>query len=289
MTNKPLSPVVLEATLIAGFVASLRSIGKISNSSILAYQCDLIALESWLSENNSDLLSIDNRAINQYLLFRMSAGYKASSNARLLSSIKKFYRYLVGLQLMTSDPSFAIVPPKVLSKPVKVLSELQLETLMAVPNIDQFIGLRDRAMLEVLCSTGVKVSELIELRLSDVNFGTAMIKVKTANNSIRSVYLTPQCCRWLKKYQSSARQAFIIKQDSDLLFLSQRGLKMTRQTFWYRIKGYAVSAKLDFVVSAQALRRSFAVHLLREGIELPVVQQVLGHSKIASTNKYTNV
>lgn len=283
-----LSTTEMNKHLIVDFISYLQHDDKISSSSAAAYRSDLFALCQWLSDKKHDLLLIDSRVINLYFLSRLGKGFKTSSNARQLSSIKKLYTYLLGMQKVSSDPSFAIKLPRVIPKAVQVLTQYQIELLMSAPNVHERLGLRDRVMLEVLCSTGVKVSELIALRLTHLNLKTSSILVATTNHT-RSVYLTKQCCEWLQKYRSITRHTFIKQQDDDWLFLSERGCKMTRQAFWYRIKGHVVAAGLDFVVSGQVLRHSFAVHLLREGIELPVVQQVMGHRKIASTSKYSKV
>ena len=275
--------------LVAEFINYLGQTKGLSANSCAAYQHDLQGFSRWLSVKQIDLINVDSKDINQYFYGRMVEGYKASSNARLLSCFKGFYRFLLGLEITSHDPCFGLQQPKVTRVAANVLSATEIDAIMAAPLTSEILGLRDRAMLEVLYSCGMKVSELLGLRLGDVDAKRAELKVKNSDGQFRSVWLTRQCCHWLQKYQQEGRCRLIKRQSNDWLFLSERGLKMTRQAFWYRFKNYANQAKLGPNISPQILRRSFAVHLLSNGVELDAMQRMLGHRYQASTHQYTDL
>jgi len=272
--------------LLLEFDLYLQQECDLVDNSCQAYRRDIKSFVVWLTIANIDLLKVDSGHINQYIYARMAKGYKPSSNARLLVSLKAFYRYLLVKEVILHDPCFAIAQPKVRLKTGGVLSVQEVECLMASPDVTSSIGLRDKAMLELLYSTGVSVSELISLRIGLLSLDKAVLKVQASHSQTRDVYLTSQCCYWLNLYLKNKRIIQPITNDNDWIFLSGRGLRMTRQTFWYRIKACVAKSKLSVNISPQTLRRSFAAHLLQSGVETAVVQQVLGHKQAASVARY---
>jgi integrase/recombinase XerD len=271
---------------LTDFLCCLENEKRLASSSCTAYKTDISGFISWLNLARENVLAIDNRHINQYLYARMANGYKPSSNARLLASLKAFYRYLLVKKLVFSDPCFSITQPKIVAKNSSIIVPQDVERLMLAPDVENAIGLRDRAMLEVLYSTGISVSELISLRIALLNLKQASLKVVSSKDELRVVFLTEQCCHWLGLYLKEERKKAQKKDQNDWMFLSGRGLKMTRQTFWYRIKAYVAKSGLSDNISPQTLRRSFAAHILDSGVELRVVQQILGHKQEASTARY---
>jgi len=271
---------------LSDFLWCLENEKQLASSSCAAYKTDIIGFIGWLNLARESALAIDNRHINQYLYARMAKGYKPSSNARLLASLKAFYKHLLIKQLVFSDPCFSITQPKILAKNSSVIEPENVERLLLAPDIESAIGLRDRAMLEVLYSTGVSVSELISLRISLLDLKQASLKVASSKGELRVVFLTEQCCQWLGLYLKAEQKKAQKKYQNDWMFLSERGRRMTRQTFWYRIKAYVAKSGLSDNISPQTLRRSFAAHILDSGVELRVVQQILGHKQEASTVRY---
>jgi len=268
------------------FLCYLENEKQLARSSCSAYKADIAGFVSWLNLARENVLVIDNRHVNQYLYARLAKGYKPSSNARLLASLKGFYEYLLIKQLVVSDPCFSITQPKITVEHSSIIEPLDVERLMLVPDVESAIGLRDRAMLEVLYSTGVSVSELISLRIALLNLKQATLKVASSKGELRAVFLTEQCCYWLGLYLNEEQKKAQKKDQNDWMFLSERGQRMTRQTFWYRIKAYVAKSGLSDNISPQTLRRSFAAHILESGVELRVVQQILGHKQEASTVRY---
>jgi len=272
---------------LTDFLWCLENEKQLARSSCSAYKRDIEGFISWLNTARENVLAIDNRQINQYLYARMAKGYKPSSNARLLASLKAFYKHLLIKQVVFSDPCFSVIQPKVIAKNTSIIEVEDVERLMSAPDVENAIGLRDRAMLEVLYSTGVSVSELISLRLPLLDLKQATLKVASSKGELRRLFLTKESCHWLGLYLQEERKKRQKKDQNDWMFLSERGQRMTRQTFWYRIKAYVAKSGLSDNISPQTLRRSFAVHILGSGVELKVVQQILGHKQALSTARYS--
>ena len=211
------------------------------------------------------------------------------STARLLSSLRRFYQYLLREQLITDDPTAQIESPK-LGRPLpKSLTEEQVEKLLQAPDAETALGLRDRAMLETLYATGLRVSELVGLTLQQANLQAGVVKVIGKGDKERLVPLGEEAVEWLQRYLNEARAKLLHGQISDALFPTARGAAMTRQAFWYNLKRYTRVAGIETHLSPHTLRHAFATHLLNHGADLRVVQMLLGHVDLSTTQIYTQV
>ncbi|MGB3622653.1 site-specific tyrosine recombinase XerD [Ketobacter sp. MCCC 1A13808] len=262
----------------------------LSDNSLQSYRRDLLAYAGWLvKERERGILQATDQLLNEYLAHRFEQKFNARSTARFLSAVRGFYQYCLREALIDLDPSVNIEMPK-LGKPLpKTLSETDVDALLAAPDTDSDIGLRDKAMLEVLYACGVRVSELVGLSTYDVNMRQGVIRLMGKGNKERLVPMGEEAINWLSRYHRLARGAFLQNPESDVLFPSSRGVQMTRQTFWHRIKYYTVVAGIQSTVSPHTLRHAFATHLLNHGADLRVVQLLLGHSDLSTTQIYTHV
>jgi len=225
-----------------------------------------------------------------YLSYRVQQGSRPRTSARLLSSIRRFYRYLIRQGAVQNDPSAQIEFPK-LGKPLpETLGEEEVERLLNAPNVNKPQGVRDRAMLEVLYACGLRVSELVGLDLNQVNLNHGVIRVVGKGNKERLIPFGEQASEWLTRYVNQFRAELLkSKKQSDSLFVSNRGAAMTRQAFWHMIKKYAKRVEISKHLSPHTLRHAFATHLLNHGADLRVVQMLLGHSDLSTTQIYTHV
>jgi integrase/recombinase XerD len=224
-----------------------------------------------------------------FLADRSQSGVKASSLARSLSSIKGFYQYMVRENYIEVNPAALIESPKQ-GRPIpKSLTEADVEALLAAPNVGTDLGLRDRAMLELLYACGLRVSELIELDMSQLNLSAGVVKVFGKGSKERLVPVGEVAQNWLQKYIKQARPQLLKVASSGVLFPSNRGQHMTRQTFWHRIKQHGITAGIQKPLSPHVIRHAFATHLLNHGADLRVIQMLLGHSDLSTTQIYTHV
>lgn len=271
------------------FLDSLWLESGLSKNTVEAYQRDLIAFATWLSKFDTDLSAASRQDILRYQSERMRQGSKVRSDARLLSSLRRFYRYLCREEIRESDPTAQIESPR-LGRPLpSSLTEQEVEDLLDQPKTTEALGLRDRAMLEVLYATGLRVSELISLKIEQVNMRQGLVRCVGKGNKERLVPLGEIALDWLQDYLLQGRPAILNDQVSDDLFPTNRGKAMTRQAFWYLIKRYAKQAMIDKNLSPHTLRHAFATHLLNHGADLRVVQLLLGHSDLSTTQIYTHV
>ena len=255
-----------------------------------AYQSDLQAFAAWLLKTRSCLLDTAEASdIEAYLGSRYRDGAKSRSMARLVSSLRKFFRYLLRENLISTDPTLRIDPPKIGRPLPKTLTEADVEALLAAPDVQDDLGLRDRAMLELLYATGLRVSELVGIRLNQVNLRQGVVRVVGKGSKDRLVPLGEEAEIWLGRYAGEARPAILGARVSDDLFVTSRGSAMSRQAFWLLIKRYALLAGIRKPISPHTLRHAFATHLLNHGADLRVVQMLLGHSDLSSTQIYTHV
>lgn len=284
------APTVEEDTaLIERFSDALWLERGLSENTLSAYRSDLQSLACWLRRNDSDLQQAARHDLLAFLQQRVEAGAKPRSSARLLSSMRRFYRYLLRESLITEDPSSRIDAPK-LGRPLpKTLTEEEVEQLLEAPDITTSLGLRDRAMLEVLYASGLRVSELVGLTLSQVNFQQGLVKVMGKGSKERLVPLGEEALHWLQRFMREGRGLLLGEQLCDALFPSKRGAAMSRQAFWQLIKRYAITAGIGKPLSPHTLRHAFATHLLNHGADLRVVQMLLGHSTLSTTQIYTFV
>jgi integrase/recombinase XerD len=254
-----------------------------------AYRSDLELFNGWLGERQGDLPSSRREAILDHLAWRIEHAYKPRSTARFLSGARGFYRYLLREKLIAVDPTLQVEMPQ-LGRPLpKSLSEADVEALLKAPDLGEALGQRDRAMLEVLYACGLRVTELIGLTLEQVNLRQGVLRIMGKGSKERLVPMGEEAIVWVERYLRDGRQTLLNGRPSDVLFPSQRGEEMTRQTFWHRIKHHAKMAGIDKSLSPHTLRHAFATHLLNHGADLRVVQMLLGHSDLSTTQIYTHV
>jgi integrase/recombinase XerD len=271
------------------FLDSLWLESGLSQNTIEAYRRDLLAFAAWLSQFDIDLAAATQQDIQRYQSQRMREGRKVRSEARLLSTLRRFYRYLLREDIRDSDPTAQLASPR-LGKPLPdSLTEQEVEDLLAQPDVTELLGLRDRTMLELLYATGLRVSELVTLQLEQLNLRQGLIRCIGKGNKERLVPVGEVALDWLQQYLYESRPGLLNGKVCDDLFPTQRGKAMTRQAFWYLIKRYASQAHIDKHLSPHTLRHAFATHLLNHGADLRVVQLLLGHSDLSTTQIYTHV
>ena len=274
--------------LIDNFIDLIWLEKGLSTNTLSAYRQDLTSFNKWLGETK--IKSVSKADLLDYLSFRLNEGYSSRSTARALSSLRAFYNYLTNEYNLQENPTAKIDSPKLGHSLPKVLSEEDVELLIQTPDTSSPIGLRDRAMLELLYACGLRVSELINLDLLSLNTRQGIVRVMGKGEKERLVPLGEEALNWLNKYLEEGRDLLCKKDTRDsALFLSKRGTSMTRQTFWYRIKGYAIQAGVDRTLSPHTLRHAFATHLLNHGADLRTVQLLLGHTSLSTTQIYTEV
>ncbi len=279
----------IDHPLIDRFLDALWLEKGLSDNTRDSYRSDLALFNGWLQERNVDLISAGREVILDHLAWRVENTYKPRSTARFLSGVRGFYRYLLREKLIFVDPTLQIDMPQ-LGKPLpKSLSEADVEALLAAPDLSEPIGERDRAMLEVLYACGLRVTELISLTLEQVNLRQGVLRVMGKGSKERLVPMGEESIVWVERYLRGARDELLGGKPSDVLFPSTRGDQMTRQTFWHRIKHQATVAGISKSLSPHTLRHAFATHLLNHGADLRVVQMLLGHSDLSTTQIYTHV
>lgn len=259
----------------------------VSDNTLTAYRSDLQKYVIWLNKNKCEMTSAQESDLRNYL--SSMQGRTARTMARHLSSIKRLYSYLVREGIMKHDPSARVEAPKIGRQLPISLTEIEVEELLNAPDIGTPLGLRDKTMLEILYASGLRVSELISLQTGQVNLRQGVVRVMGKGSKERLVPLGEVSIEWLTRYQQSARIELLGKNISDALFPTKRGEVMSRQAFWYLIKRYAVVAGINKAISPHVLRHAFATHLLNHGADLRVVQMLLGHSDISTTQIYTHV
>jgi integrase/recombinase XerD len=256
-------------------------------NTLAAYRRDLETFAKWLAPRALDEARPSD--VLDYLGHRHARGFHARSTARLVSCLRGFYRGLAERGAVKKDPTAQLEHPK-LGRPLpKGLSEADVERLLAAPDVATPLGLRDRAMLELLYATGLRISELVSLRLSMVNVRQGVVRVIGKGGRERLVPIGDEALGWMSRYVRDGRSALVKRQATDLMFPSLRGREMTRQTFWHAIKKYVALAGIVRNVSPHTLRHAFATHLINHGADLRAVQMMLGHADLSTTQIYTHV
>jgi integrase/recombinase XerD len=280
-----------EQKLIEQFIDHLWMENGLSENTLAAYRNDLAGFSAWAVTKEKKLTVANTADIQAYLASRFEAGQKTRSAARLLSSLRRFYGFLLRECKIGENPTNLLESPKGGQSLPDTLNEHQVEELLAAPDVLDDLGMRDRAMLELLYATGLRVTELITLQLSQVSVEPGVIRVVGKGDKERLVPVGEVALEWLVKYISHARPALLQKKAAtSALFVTRRGQVMTRQAFWYMIKRYAKKAGIAAdSLSPHTLRHAFATHLLNHGADLRVVQMLLGHSDISTTQIYTHV
>jgi len=278
------------ADLIDAFCDQVWLQDGLAASSLASYRRDLIAWAAWLDVRGGGLLAARRDDVETWLADQFRAKAKATSIGRRLSSLRRFYALQLQQGTLTKDPTLRVQAPKLPRRLPKSLSEAQVEALLAAPSPDTTLGMRDRAMLETLYATGLRVSELTGLKLAQVSLDMGVVRVLGKGSKERLVPLGEEAIDWLKRYVATARGELAGTAKSDAVFVTARGGPMTRQAFWGLVKRYALKAGLaPASLSPHVLRHAFATHLLNHGADLRVVQLLLGHADITTTTIYTHV
>jgi integrase/recombinase XerD len=273
----------VRADALDAFCDALWLEDGLAQNTISAYRADLEQLQNFLG---GELLRADEAALFRFMASRKG---RASSAARRLSSLKRFYQYCLRERHTDVDPTLKLDPPKRAPRFPKTLSEADVEALLAAPDTRTAMGLRDRAMLEVLYAAGLRVSELVSLKTLQVNLDAGVVRVMGKGSKERMVPLGEEAVDWIARYVKDGRPKLKGKRESEALFITARGAGMTRQAFWHLIRRYGIRAIPGKRLSPHVLRHAFATHLINHGADLRVVQMLLGHADISTTQIYTHV
>jgi len=258
----------------------------LSQNTLAAYGRDLKLLLRHLQKPLRQATEADLQGV---LAARFREGYKTRSSARWLSCVKGFYRFMVAVGRLSIDPAAHLEPPRLGRSLPGTLSEVEVQRLLKAPDLTTALGQRDRAMLEMLYASGLRITELVSLRTSAVNTRQGVVRVFGKGGKERLVPIGQEALRWLGRYLAEGRGEILAARPSDVLFPSRRAKAMTRQTFWYAIKRYALIAGIERPISPHTLRHAFATHLLNHGADLRAVQMMLGHADLSTTQIYTHV
>ncbi|WP_091355288.1 site-specific tyrosine recombinase XerD [Amphritea atlantica] len=278
-----------DAELIEHYLDALWLEKGLSKNTLSSYRRDLSIYACWLNSRQLFLLESSRTDLQSYLNWRVRQRMKASSTSRLLSCLRGFFRYQLREGVLSVDPTLQVESPKRGRPLPKSLTEAEVEALLQAPDLGDALGFRDRAMLEMLYSSGLRVSELVGLQLSQINLRQGVIRVVGKGDKERLVPLGDEAADWLLRYLKEARPALISDSGNEVVFPSRRGQQMTRQTFWHRIKRHGLTAGVAQLPSPHVLRHAFATHLLNHGADLRVVQLLLGHSDLSTTQIYTHI
>jgi integrase/recombinase XerD len=283
-------PSARDTHAIAIFLERIWAESGLARQTLDSYRRDLDGLARWLDARGSALEIADRAGLFDYFAERTRLGYAPRSNARLLSALRAFFAQLLRSGAISIDPAALLEAPKLGRSLPKALSESQIEALMAAPDIDEPAGLRDRAMLELMYATGLRVSELVLLPAAGLNLRQGVVRVTGKGSKERLVPLGEEAQHWLQRYLDEARPRFTGRQPRLPLFLGTRGEALSRQQFWTILKALAARAGVDpALVSPHGLRHSFATHLLNHGADLRALQMLLGHASLSTTQIYTLV
>jgi len=258
-----------------------------SKNTLAAYRSDLKIFNKWLA--GKSFISVNSKHIQDYFSDRQKNNISSSSQARILTCLHSFYQYLLANQLIKKDPTEQLSHPKLEKKLPVFLNIQEVEKLLEAPSSSSLFGQRDRAMLELLYSCGLRVSELINLSYHNINLKEEFIRIHGKGNKERVLPMGEIAIDYLMKYETNARPVLLKNGQSDSYFLSNRGSAMSRQNFFYIIKAYANQVGIDKPLSPHSLRHAFATHLVQKGADLRSVQLMLGHSDISSTQLYTHI
>ncbi len=258
----------------------------LSKNTLSAYRSDLMIFATWLKK---DLLSIASSDISEFLANRYQQGVTTRTTARILSSLRQFYGYFLRENRIETDPTALISTPKMSRDLPQSLTEMDVEALLTAPQIAQPRGQRDKAMLEMLYASGLRVSELVDLKFEQVNLSQGLVQIVGKGGRERLVPIGEEAMESFEKYINNGREMLLSGRQSDYIFVTNRGTNMTRQAFWHIIKRYAFHAQITKSLSPHTLRHAFATHLLNHGADLRVVQLLLGHVNLSTTQIYTHV
>ncbi len=261
----------------------------LSVNTLGAYRADLMALKRWLAKRDTSLIYATRADLLAFIAWRAKEGAKPRSTARQLSSFRRFYRFLLREAVIGDDPTLKIDMPKIGRSLPRSLTESEVDSLLAAPDTQDPLGHRDRTMLEVLYATGLRVTELINLKQSEINLNQGVLRVSGKGERERLIPIGDEAQTWLRDFLAGPRVEILLERQTDYLFPTRRGDRMTRQAFWHIIKRYTKKAEIQGKLSPHTLRHAFATHLLNNGADLRVVQMLLGHSDLSTTQIYTHV
>lgn len=273
---------------IDAFIDQLWLEDGLSPNTLSSYRNDLKGFAGWCGEQSLTLWQIQSHHVQAYLAYRFPL-VKVRSINRLIATLRRFYRYALLERLIQQDPTLHIEAPKMPKSLPKTLSEGQVEDLLHAPDVNATLGLRDRAMLELLYASGLRVSELVNIRIAEVSTQDGVVRVTGKGSKTRLVPMGQDAAEWIDLYLTVARPDILKGALSDAVFVTTRGAAMTRHAFWHLIQRYALQAGISQHISPHVLRHAFATHLLNHGADLRVVQMLLGHADISTTQIYTHV
>lgn len=278
----------MDNNLVENFLDFLQKDKKLSENTLQSYNRDIKLYGNYLESNNLDMLKTDEDSIRTYLDTLKENGKAVSTVSRNLASLRSFYQYLYKTKFVTEDPTVNLESPKIERKPPKILSAEQVELLLEQPKCVDLKGYRDKAMLELVYATGIRVTELISLNIDDINLENGYIKCSNRTKQ-RIIPIGNLAINALKDYVDKSREVLLKSDEDKALFVNMNGQRLTRQGFWKIIKQYKTQANIDVDITPHTLRHSFAVHLLENGAELRAIQEMLGHSDISSTQVYAQI
>jgi integrase/recombinase XerD len=291
MSQAAVSAPKLTHPLIDQFADSLWLADGLSRNTIESYRRDITQLDAWLRQTKRGDVSLTSTSdLQAFLAHRVGEVHSSPrSTARLTSALKRFFQYMLRERLINEDPTTTLTSPKLTRGLPKSMSETDVEGLLNAPDVETPLGLRDKAMLETLYATGLRVTELVTLQIVQVSLDMNVVRVIGKGNKERLVPMGEVAAEWIKRYIADARPAILGEQKSQDLFVTQRGGAMTRQMFWVTVKQQAFRAQIYQKISPHTLRHAFATHLINHGADLRVVQLLLGHADITTTQIYTHV
>ena len=273
------------------FLDKLWTERGLSRHTLAAYRSDLMIFQRWLNCHNQNLLDADGVAIQQFFAARFDQKHSVRSIARTLSTLRRFYQTMVQEKHLSEDPTRLIDAPKLGRKLPKTVTETDVDLLLTAPDVSEPLGLRNKAMMELIYACGLRVSELVELTIAQVNLRAGVVRVMGKGSRERVVPMGEEALDWVERYFRCARSSLLNDQHAktEQFFVTRRGGGMTRQAFWHIIKRYAVEAGINKPLSPHTLRHAFATHLVNHHADLRVVQMLLGHSDLSTTQIYTHV
>ncbi|MES2360171.1 MAG: site-specific tyrosine recombinase XerD [Pseudomonadota bacterium] len=272
------------------FIDALWLEDGLSKNTLAAYRRDLSLYADWLERKKPDMRELNKTQkadLQSYFAFKKDT--KATSANRRLTVFKRYFRWALREHFMQADPTLALLPAKALARNIKTMSEGQVEALLAAPSEDTALGLRDRAMLELIYASGLRVSELVGLKTFQLSLNDGIVRVSGKGDKQRLVPFGQFAREWIERYLAESRPAILDGQQTEYLFVTARGSGMSRVMFWMLVKKYALRADITSPLSPHTLRHAFATHLLNHGADLRAVQMLLGHADISTTTIYTHV
>ena len=280
---------ITESRMVDSFLDSLWLEQGLSKSTLDAYRSDLKLLDLWARNQELSLETISRPDLLEFIAYKAEKGSSARSSARMLSSLRRFYTYLMQQELISLNPTEKISMPKIGRSLPVLLTENEVLKLIKAPNTKKSLGFRDRAMLELLYATGLRVSELVKLEVNQINLNKGYLRVMGKGNKERMVPMGKTAKRWMKNYLNGPINDILGDRQSDCIFPTRTSTSISRQAFWQIIKKYALKVGINAQLSPHSLRHAFATHLINHGADLRVVQMLLGHSDLSTTQIYTHI